>query len=183
MNHLRDWLNKRYHASHSPFRMPNRCLACTVSRAQRLHNDANYWYHKAFALQQAQPSPKPTTPLQKGAPMDPRNQTDNSVGQWFWHIHHRTLLEKAQEPISNRVDHILKGKPTDEQQTRLTRLRRAFISPDLEELLESVDAGDGWEESYPTGNSIIDAAVEAAHAQQCTDCPWNGETLLPEKNY
>ena len=42
---------------------------------------------------------------------------------YYWHIHHDTLMEKATEPIQNRIDYIKNHKPKDEISTRIRLLK------------------------------------------------------------
>jgi len=43
--------------------------------------------------------------------------------KFYWHIHHRELIELANEPIRNRVKFIKEFKPKDQVETRLRLLR------------------------------------------------------------
>ena len=44
--------------------------------------------------------------------------------QWYWHIHHKILVEMLTEPLQNRIDYIKKNKPSHEVALRLKFIKK-----------------------------------------------------------
>ena len=120
--------------------------------------------------------------------------------QFYWHIHHGHLVEPTCEPIEVRVKYIKERKPSEEQ-----KLRLRLIKPVQGELpTDVVDAGRELAEEYKlyyrqplavstrAFGAVADAyyraaipnnlpAIEALHAKECLNCPWDGKTIFPAK--
>src|SRR3989304_4153186 len=117
----------------------------------------------------------------------------------FWHIHHEVLLEWSDD-IQERIDFIQAEKPKHEVEIRLRLLKpvQGALPPKL------VKAGDARDKAYDANAKARDAydkaraayvkakaaynkaydeclpQIEALHALECPDCPWNGTTIFPE---
>jgi hypothetical protein len=109
------------------------------------------------------------------------NDTDTFTGEgeYYWHLHHEVLLEKANEPIQNRVDYVSKFKTKQEVDTRLRLMHRAYLEPDM---LEIVEEGFGSPREA-MNNAVIAREVNRLHTEQCgvpLNCPWNGFTIFPK---
>ena len=79
----------------------------------------------------------------------------------YWHIHHDQLVENLTEPLKNRIKFIKEKKPEDERKLRLKLLKKVECKP----------------ENYPT---TLEGWGEL-HKKECPNCPWNGETIFPDK--
>ena len=107
-----------------------------------------------------------------------------------WCIHHEQEWEELTEPISNRIDYILKHKPTDELITRFDNMR-----PMSEESLAIVaSAWKVYNEAIESAQKVYNEAIESAwkvyneaiaHAQkvyrEATASAWKvyNETIAP----
>jgi hypothetical protein len=128
------------------------------------------------------------------------------VGDWVWHVHHEILVEPLTEPIENRIAYIKSYKPPEEVPTRLRLMKpvRGDISPPeywLKAEAKCQEAYAKWEEAYAKWREA-DAKwqeahakcqetyakwlaspswknVEALHAKECPNCPWNGRSIFP----
>jgi len=129
------------------------------------------------------------------------------TGTWMWHIHHDGLLEILTEPASARAVFIRGNKPAHEIETRLMRMgpirnvdripvvvreakntlsemaRQAYGSPPSTAFQES--SSEVWgayseaTSAYYKACRTHRAEIEALHAEECPDCPWDGKTLFP----
>ena len=119
----------------------------------------------------------------------------------FWHIHHDTLLDWTHEPVEKRIEYIQMRKPEHEQATRLRLLKP--VRGKLPDTLIQAEAvhGQAWATydrakaaydqawaTYDRAKAAYDQAyraylpaIEALHAQECPECPWDGCTIFPEK--
>ena len=73
------------------------------------------------------------------------------VGEWFMFIHHESPLERATEPIENRVSFIRRTKIDSEVPIRLAALRpidQSRIPPDLIVACDKLDLYDAREKRY-----------------------------------
>lgn len=117
------------------------------------------------------------------------------IGDLMFHIHHDILVEPLGHPLEDRIAYIEKNKPKAERPTRL-RLMRAVKGP-LPPRLERGRAAygkagaalDKARAAYDKAGAALDKAIVRAmpallklHAEQCPDCPWDGNTIFPEKN-
>jgi hypothetical protein len=89
----------------------------------------------------------------RGAKNVPGDATD-----FWWHVHHETLVESLTEPVRARINYIKKEKPKDEIDIRLQLLKPVLGK------IPSTDKG--W---------------ETLHKKECKNCPWNGKTIFPDK--
>ena len=89
----------------------------------------------------------------------------------FWHIHHEVLLEWSDD-IQERIDYIKAHKPPHEVETRLRLLKpvQGALPPKL--VKAKAAYAKAYDECLPQ--------IEALHALECPDCPWNGTTIFPE---
>ena len=97
-----------------------------------------------------------------------------------WHVHHDRLLEPLTEPIGNRIAYIKANKSKHEVETRL-RLLKPVKGRLPWEVVKAWEAyGKAWE-AY--GKAVLDHKdeIEALHREECPNCPWDGETIFPEK--
>ena len=86
-----------------------------------------------------------------------KNINDNATDFW-WHVHHETLVEQLTEPVRARINYIKKDKPKDEIELRLK-----LMKPVLGKIPATKK---GW---------------EALHKKEC-GCGWNGKTIFTKKN-
>ena len=114
-----------------------------------------------------------------------------------WHVWHNRLLSWCHD-IAKRREDINVIKPKDELPIRHRLLKR--VRGDLpKEVAEAclkrneayrVEASNAHEPTslafWDTEQNLVEVllthkdAIEALHAQECPDCPWNGETIFPE---
>ena len=106
---------------------------------------------------------------------DDRAATD-SVGEWYWHVHHDVLAERLTCPLSERIAFIRAEKPAHEIETRL-RLPKPVQNTAVLDAYET--AVRPVREVYETAERSAREPVEALHKQECPDCPWDGKTIFP----
>jgi hypothetical protein len=91
---------------------------------------------------------------------------DPTIGKWYWHIHHRALVERLIEPLQNRIDYIKQHESAERTETHLRVLKPVRNSELLDRLIDSM-----------TGETEHDAPIElrvdALHAEECPNCPWD----------
>src|SRR3989344_4557381 len=103
---------------------------------------------------------------------------------FFWHVHHTVLLEWCYN-YEERARYIRTNKPRNEQETRLR-----LFKPVQGRLPEAVvKARQAYDEAYQTRDKAYQAfdkalkdnmaEIEALHAKECPNCPWNGHTIFP----
>lgn len=120
-----------------------------------------------------------------------------------WHLHHEKLFETLTEPAANRIDYVLRNKPSDEIETRL-RLFRPVRMPvakpvatmtelkDIKTLRAYANNLKGSKLSRVSDLLAIIASLEKEaqtsvspnmtqlHKEQCDPrCPWDGNTIFP----
>ena len=128
--------------------------------------------------------------------------------QFAWHVHHNILMEPLTESIETRRVYIETNKAPDEQVLRLRLLKPvqgeipvaireagntysdAYHAYNSAHLIRGI-AGSYYAATHRVyadaarGYKIVLAAnmptIEALHEKECPDCPWNGETIFPEK--
>lgn len=122
---------------------------------------------------------------------------------YAWHVHHGILFEPLTEPIEARIAYIEQVKAEKETPTQIaTRLRllKVITGPEIEEYDRVEQAA--WAEyerveqaaraeynrirqvAWVEYNRVEQAAwdkIEALHAEQCPDCPWDGRTIFPNQ--
>jgi len=129
--------------------------------------------------------------------------------EFAWHVHHcGVIVEALVEPIEKRIEYIKAEKDRDEVSVRLRLLKKVHgeLPKAVVEAGQSyVDAYVAAERAFaicvssggkctcgPAG-LVASAArenyedtlaahrteVEALHAIECPDCPWDGETIFP----
>ena len=117
---------------------------------------------------------------------------------FFWHIQHDMLLEWSND-IRERIAYIKYNKPKDQRDLRLR-----LMKPVQGELPAAVaEAGKAYKEAckayyearktyneayrafawkaYKEALKANAAVLEELHRKECPDCPWDGETIFPEK--
>jgi hypothetical protein len=118
---------------------------------------------------------------------------------FYWHCHHEKLVEWCYD-FGERVDYIRTQKQEDEQETRL-RLFKPVRGKLPKEVVEAsrayaeasraydkarracVEAYRAYDEASQAHDEAIARhlpAIQALHAQECPNCPWDGETIFPE---
>ena len=117
-----------------------------------------------------------------------------------WHVHHETLIEPLTEPIENRIAYIKEYKPASQVELRLRLLKP--VQGELPAALNKAKAArdkaftayaKAWA-AYDKARAALDKAraaldkaraacmpeIEALHAIECPDCPWDGTTIFPK---
>mgnify|MGYP001598955187 FL=1 len=107
------------------------------------------------------------------------------TGQWAWHVHHRTLVERLNGPsgLAERQRYIQKEKPQREKARRL-RLLKVVKYQDLMSQLAGYPGYHSGALSRAAETAIkkaLKAALKVLHAQECPNCPWDGKTIFPRK--
>ena len=107
--------------------------------------------------------------------------------KYYWHIHHRVLFEQATEPIKNRIAYIKAEKPECEVALRLRLLKPVKDQKRLIAILTAYEkaeatALEAYEKAKAPASAKRDEAINALHAKECPDCPWDGETIFPKRN-
>jgi len=97
---------------------------------------------------------------------------------YYWHIHHKRLMEAATEPIANRIAYIRENKPASEVPTRL-RLLRAVTDQERAATYNAAIASAGA--AYDAAIASAEDDLAALHLEECPDCPWDGTTIFPEE--
>ncbi|KKN81088.1 hypothetical protein LCGC14_0323070 [marine sediment metagenome] len=124
----------------------------------------------------------------------------DTVGRFAWHCHHDMLLEILVEPHETRVAHITGWKRVSEIATRL-RLFELVQGKLPDEVIAAgknyIAARENWVVMQKRGKAALERYVvarekcataiaghadeiNALHAAECPDCPWNGVTIFPE---
>src|SRR3989344_1876664 len=112
---------------------------------------------------------------------------------FFWHVHHTVLLEWCYN-YEERARYIRTNKPRNEQETRLRlfkpvqgRLPEAVVKAH-QAYVEARQAYDKASQAYDKAEQALDevledntAKIEALHAKECPNCPWNGHTIFPNR--
>src|SRR3989344_3478505 len=126
---------------------------------------------------------------------------------FFWHVHHTVLLEWCYN-YEERARYIRTNKPRNEQETRLRlfkpvqgRLPEAVVKAHQAyvEARQAYDKArqahlrayqdyDKASQAYDKAEQALDevledntAKIEALHAKECPNCPWNGHTIFPNR--
>ena len=100
--------------------------------------------------------------------------------QFAWHVHHDTLLEPLSASIETRIEYIRKYKPLEEQALRL-RLLHVVKGPLPRSLVKPLATyGEAWEVFVKARETSM-PAILTLHAQECPGCPWDGQTIFPNK--
>ncbi len=120
---------------------------------------------------------------------------------WVWHYHHDHLLSYLADPaqLDRRRQEILTQKPPVEHALRLRLLQpvRGLLPPRLAQAGEAyaqareayaqaweayVQAWEAYvqaEEAYVQAWKACMPALDALHAVECPNCPWDGRTIFP----
>jgi len=104
----------------------------------------------------------------------------------YWHIHHDKLLEFSGN-IDKRIEYIKYGKPTEEIELRLRLLKPVKGKlPDavIKARAACEKAWAAWEKAWAACDETIQkyqSKIEALHTLECPGCPWDGETIFPER--
>ena len=111
----------------------------------------------------------------------------------YWHIHHDKLLEFSGN-IDKRIEYIKYGKPTEEIELRLRLLKpvKGKLPDAVIKVWAACDkawaayekAEAVWEKAWAACDETIQkyqSKIEALHTLECPDCPWDGETIFPER--
>lgn len=95
-----------------------------------------------------------------------------------WHIHHAILLEPLTKPIEKRIEYIKAEKPAGEIDLRL-RLLKPVVGQLPAAVVEAWAACDQAWAARDHALQANQAAINALHAKECPDCPWDGKTIFP----
>ena len=117
----------------------------------------------------------------------------NCAKQMVWHAYHAGSLCQLVN-LGARQEEIEEIKPEHELPTR-RRLMKSVAGELPEEFVSACEAAqaaresreaawesreaarEAWEASYTKHKTEI----ERLHAIECSDCPWDGETIFPEQ--
>ena len=99
--------------------------------------------------------------------------------KWYWHIHHNMLIEPSTN-IEERIVSIKTNKPKDELGVRL-RLLREVRGKLPDDLLKAREAYFKAREAYDKAREAYAPQIEALHAKECPNCPWDGMTIFPSE--
>ena len=128
--------------------------------------------------------------------------------EYAWHVHHDVMVEALTEPIETRAAYITENKEPEEVPLRARLLKRVqgALPTEVVQAEEARDqareayhqareacgqargacdqreARDQAEEAYFQAWEACAPAIEALHAQECPDCPWDGHTIFTRKN-
>lgn len=126
---------------------------------------------------------------------------------FYWHVHHNKLIEWCYD-VDERLEVIRTLKPAEEQELR-ERLFQPVKSKLPQELLETGKVYDkawaahnkAWAAYYKARaahnkaraayykawaalNKLLlkyESKIKELHAKECPNCPWDGETIFPER--
>ena len=103
-----------------------------------------------------------------------------------WHVHHETLIEPLTEPIENRIAYIKQAKPASEVELRLRLLKpvQGELPAALNKAKAALDKAraayaKAWA-AYVKAGAACMPEIEALHAIECPDCPWDGTSIFPK---
>ncbi len=98
----------------------------------------------------------------------------------YWHCHHDVLCEFVDNP-QERIDYIIWAKPNAEIDIRLRLFQpvKGKLPPDV---VEAWAAYDKARAAYDKARENHREELEALHAKECPNCPWDGKTIFPEEN-
>ncbi len=110
----------------------------------------------------------------------------------YWHCHHEVLCEFVDDP-QKRIDYIERAKPNAEVDIRLRLFQptKGKLPPAVVKAGAACNkAWAAYEKAWPAFDKARAARdktikthreeLEALHAKECPDCPWDGETIFPE---
>ena len=113
--------------------------------------------------------------------------------QFYWHIHHDVLAEPLLDPIGKRIAFIKRHKPKSEHELRLRLLKPvqgALPKTVVKARAACLKAGAAYDKAraaYDKAWAAYDKAraaylpeIEALHAKECPNCPWDGKTIFTE---
>ena len=120
--------------------------------------------------------------------------------QFYWHLHHNSLIDFLTEPIENRIKYIKENKPKAEIELRLKLLKpikgklpeeyikawQKFYEAKQkydEAKLKYQEAGqkheEAWKKYYEKVGQTCKPQILALHKKECPNCPWTGKTIFP----
>ena len=92
--------------------------------------------------------------------------------KYYFHIHHKILVEVLTEPLENRIKHIKENKPEDEIELRLRlikpvkgKLSSEFIKADQ----AYVKANQAWDKANQAWDKARQAFIKASQAWDKAD--------------
>ena len=117
---------------------------------------------------------------------------------FFWHVHHDVLLEWSSY-IRKRIEYIKDEKPVDQVEIRLRLMKpvQGELPAAVVEIGKACE--DAWRFYWKTCDEAVWRAYDEAwqaykealkanaavlnelHRKECPDCPWDGETIFPDK--
>lgn len=119
----------------------------------------------------------------------------------FWHVHHDVLIEYCHS-YDERKGFILHCKPENEQKLRLKlfqpikgklpkkfiRARDKFVKARNKYVKTKIEYCKARDKYYKAWDKYVKARdgckkeIEALHAKECPNCPWDGKTIFPKEN-
>jgi len=97
----------------------------------------------------------------RGADLYGAKNINGDYTDFWWHVHHKILVEQLTEPLRTRINYIKNNKPKNEVKLRLKLLRPVLGDIPTDQ--------KGWEK---------------LHKKECLkSCPWNSKqsTIFPMK--
>ena len=103
------------------------------------------------------------------------------ISGWAWHPYHDCLMEWCWD-YDERVAVIKRAKPANEQALRL-RLFKMVKGP-LPPAVVKAQVSHNKARAFLDKAQVVQdnlPAILALHAQECPDCPWDGDSIFPKK--
>jgi len=109
--------------------------------------------------------------------------------KYYWHIHHKILVEALTEPLENRIKYIKDYKPEDEIELRLRLIKPVkgkLPSKFIEAYQALVKANQARAEAYQARAEVLEdniPALEKLHRVEC-GCAYDfkKKTIFTKKN-
>jgi hypothetical protein len=99
--------------------------------------------------------------------------------EMVWHVHHDKLVEPCYD-FEGRQAYIRAHKPSTEIETRVRLMKR--VQGKLPDAV--VKAWAALDKAWAALDKAVRdhlAKIEAFHAIECPNCPWDGETIFPKE--
>lgn len=104
------------------------------------------------------------------------NPKNPNYTQWVWHCHHRVLAEVLNDSVDARLNYIITDKNINEVATRIKLFRPVYTPP------TSIPSGRTHTyhgQTYVQPLQEFMDVMNTLHRLQCSNCPWDGQTIFP----